>query len=419
MKKLNLTRYDFCSYSAFAAYALCSLSIPIVIVSMGNELNFPLDSGGMGAGGILHLVRSTAMVFTLLLCGIAARRFGKRRMMGISMIMMGAGIGLCAAAEVYWILIPFLLFAGLGEGLCEGIATPFVQDLHPESPERYVNIGHSFWSVGIGICVLGAGGLLTLGWSWRTVLLLCGAAAVLSGISFLWKENPEKRYPENAGSAGSAGNTALWQSTVKILKHPRFWTYCAGMFMGAGAEFCLTFWSAAYLQLNFLATAWVAGLGTAAIALGMFTGRNLFAFIAKGDNLKKILLYSSLGTIPLTLSLSLLKAEYFSSPGVLFSVLAGILFLCGIGIAPYWPTLQVLGVKNLSGLDSTLLYIYFSAVGVPGCGVFTYLIGVLGDRFGLTGAFYLIPASLLLYAAIIFLDGWIFPAEASEKQDVR
>jgi fucose permease len=136
----------------------------------------------------------------------------------------------------------------------------------------------------------------------------------------------------------------------------------------------------------------------------MFCGRNVFGHIATTGNLKKILLAASLGTIPLTLLLIFIKPEFFPNPTVMFAILMIILFFCGIGIAPYWPTLQVYGVSRMPEQDSTLLYIYFSAMGVPGCGFFTWIIGVLGDKFGLQGAFLLIPVSLVFYALIILID---------------
>ena len=129
-------RYDFAAYFAFTAYASCSLVIPIVLVKMGEDLNFPLDDGGMSSGGILHLARCIAMVFSLLSCGFIAGKFGKRMPMGVSLMLMGASIFGVAFAPAYWILIPLLLAAGFGEGICEGLATPFVQDLHPDNPEN-------------------------------------------------------------------------------------------------------------------------------------------------------------------------------------------------------------------------------------------------------------------------------------------
>lgn len=402
-RKLQLGRYDFAAFSAFTSYALCSLAVPVLMVAIGRDLNFPLDDGGMSAGGMLHLMRSVALVVALLVCGSVAGRFGKRRTMGICMLLTAAGVLVCASAPAYWILIPGILFAGFGEGVCEGVATPFMQDLHKDAPERYVNIAHAFWSVGIGLCVIVAGGLLSLGVEWRAILASTALIAIASGTLFLWKESPRSRYPEVKGGVAFS---EILRSSRAIAKAPRFWICCLAMFVGAGAEFGLTFWSATYLQLNFHTGAWVAGLGTGAIALGMFLGRIVFGCFARRELLRSILLGSALATIPITLLLAFLKPGVMPD-GLLFLVLFLILFLSGIGISPFWPTVQVYGVVNMPKLDSTMLYIYFSAIGVPGCGFFTWLMGFLGDRFGLTGAFLVVPASLILFSAVVFWECWI------------
>jgi len=401
MEKLKFGRYDAACFSSFTGYAMCSLSIPITLVAMGKELNFPLDRGGMAAGGVLHLIRSISIVAALMICGLIAGRIGKRRSMGMCMLCMGTGILLCSLAPSYAWLLPCLLLAGFGEGICEGMATPFVQDLHSDAPERYVNIAHSFWSIGIGICVLGAGGLLTLGVSWRVIMGGIGLLAAMTSVLFLWKENPQKKYPEQPSASDLP---EIWHLTGNIFRTPRFWLHCLAMFMGAGAEFCLTFWAAAYLQLTFQASAWIAGLGTAAIALGMFVGRNIFGYIAREDNLLRILFCAASATIPLTLLLAFVTPEFLPSRTLLFLLLTVLLVLCGIGIAPYWPTLQVYSVRNMPELDSTLMYIYLSAVGIPGCGFFTWLVGVLGNRFGLQGAFFLLPVTLAGYILVLCFD---------------
>ena len=69
---LRFGRYDYAAFSASVCFALCSLSIPLMIVEIGETLEFPLDRGGMAAGGMLHLFRSAAMVAALLLCGSIA-----------------------------------------------------------------------------------------------------------------------------------------------------------------------------------------------------------------------------------------------------------------------------------------------------------------------------------------------------------
>ena len=63
---LQFRRYDYAAFFAFAAYAASSLAIPLVLVDMGRSLNFPLDQGGMGTGGALHVCRSLTMMALLL-----------------------------------------------------------------------------------------------------------------------------------------------------------------------------------------------------------------------------------------------------------------------------------------------------------------------------------------------------------------
>ncbi|WP_294479627.1 sugar MFS transporter [uncultured Victivallis sp.] len=403
-KALQFGRYDYAAFTGSICFALCSLSIPLMIVEIGDALAFPLDRGGMAAGGLLHLFRSVAMVAALLLCGNIAGRIGKRRSMGGSLLCMGAGTLLCAFAPQYWMLIPWLLIAGFGEGICEGIATPFVQDLHPDAPERYVNIAHSFWSIGIAVVVVVVGGLWTLGAGWRAILAGIGIVTLLASALFLWRENPRRKYPE---AAGGAGFREIAHHALEIARVPRFWLCSLAMFFGAGAEFGLTFWSAAYVQLNFQTGAWVAGLGTGAVAFGMFLGRSGFGFFARPDYIRYVLLGSALCTIPVTLLLALLKPGILP-PALGFPTLFLLLILAGTGVATFWPSVQVYGVTTMPELDSTMLYICFSALGIPGCGIFTLLMGVIGDRYGLRGGILVIPVCLALFAAVIFLECWVF-----------
>ncbi len=398
------SKYNLASYAAFTAYAICSLIIPLALVQISRSLAFPLEAGGMGRGGALQLIRSGAKLVTLAVCCRAGAKFGNRRVLGWSMLLAGAGILICSAASCYAMLLPGLLLAGLGEGLIEGLGTPFVQELHPDAPEKYVSIAHSFWSVGIAVCVIGGGALLQTGVSWRIVLMLAGLAALTAAAGFTGGGS----VAETSSCREDNLKTTL-RRLAEIARRPRFWVYCLAMFIGAGAEFGLTFWSASFLQLRFRSSALLSGLGTGVIAAGMFLGRMAFGWIARGNRLKYILLGASLGTVIPAALLPLMCPEFFASPGAMYAALFILLFICGIGIAPYWPILQVYGVKQLPELDGTLLYICFSAVGIPGSGFFTWLLGMLGDRFGTSGAFAVIPVTLLGYAAIIFTEGWIFP----------
>ncbi|MEI6432305.1 MAG: MFS transporter, partial [bacterium] len=259
-------RYDYASFLAYFAYAAGSVAVPIALVSVAHDLGFQLDNGGMAEGGALHLGRTASIVVAMLLCGFLAGRWGKRRSLGISILLMSFGIGMCALAPSYGVLFLAIAVAGIGEGVIEGLATPFVQDLHPEEPGRYVNFSHAFWSIGVLATVLAAGALLSDGVSWRWVIGAIAVGAMIPALLFLLPDRSVNAYVEK--NEALDGRT-VWSHTRKILQTPLFWLFYAAMFVAGGGEFCVTFWCASYIQLNFSSSAWIGGVGTACFAAGM------------------------------------------------------------------------------------------------------------------------------------------------------
>ena len=410
--KLHLGRYDYASYGAFCAYACSSLVIPIVLVDLARSLNFPLEDGGMSDGGLMQICRGGAMVVALIACGGIGARFGKRLTMGLAMLMMGSGILAAAFVNSFGWLLPFLAIAGIGEGICEGMATPFVHDLHKSDQAGYVSIAHSFWSVGICFSVVLAGALVALGFSWRGIVAASGIFSMLVSLGFHWRERrgleyPEKRFQDSGGD--------VWRQTSLIVRCPRFWVYCLGMFVGAGAEFCLTFWSASFIRLHYGTSAWIGGLGTACLALGMFLGRSGYGKFVPENRQPHLLVIAAACGVPITIAMQFIDNAFIGSSGLSLIMQFFLMFLSGFSIAPYWPTLQVYGAKQLPELDSTMLFIWFSSVGIPGCAFFTWLMGFLGDHIGLEKSLYIVPASMAFYALLILLEAFVFPRRKCAK----
>ena len=84
----RMGRYDLAACLTYIAYSGSSVAVPVVLVEIAGELNFPLSSGGQGAGGALQISRSIFMVLAMVLCGFAAGRWGKRLTIGSSVIIM-------------------------------------------------------------------------------------------------------------------------------------------------------------------------------------------------------------------------------------------------------------------------------------------------------------------------------------------
>lgn len=392
---MTFGRYDYAAFTSFFTYASGSVIVPVALVSLARDLGFSLEEGGMTAGGALHFGRTIPMVAAMLLCGFAAGRWGKRRTFGVAVAVMGLGIALCAMAPIYGILLCALMMAGVGEGFIEGLATPFVQDLHPNEPGRYINFSHSFWSIGVLVTVLFSGGLIALGVSWRLLMGMVAALGLIASAMLLSPESQENRYPEHP-------EPIHWKTVcshaMTIFGVRRFWLFFAAMFVAGGGEFCLTYWCASFIQLNFVDSAWAGGIGTGCFAAGMVLGRTGWGYLIRQHQLKVLIVYSALAGVLITLSFPFLSNLY---------ALCVLLFLAGVATAPFWPSVQSYCADRIPEADSTMLFILLSCAGIPGCGAFTLLMGYIANRSGdLSKAFYLVPACYLVLALLIGYDWW-------------
>ncbi len=391
-RRLAFGRYDYAAFLSFFVYAAGTVVLPLTLVALADDLGFSLQQGGMTAGGALHLFRTVAIVAAMLLCGFVAGRKGKRLTIGFSVLLLAAGLALCALAPSYLILLLALLLAGAGEGTIEGLATPFVHDLHPQEPGRYINFAHSFWSVGVMLTVLAGGWLLAGRGSWRLAIGAVSALAFVAALFLLVPARPGHAYPEHP-------EPLHWKTVARqaraIMRMPRFWLFFAAMFLAGGGEFCLTYWSASYLQINFGTSAFGGGAGLACFAGGMVLGRTGWGCLIHQRHLSTLVLGSALAGTAVTL---LLPLQTQVAPLML------ILFFSGICTAPFWPSIQSYCTDRLPTADKTMLLIMLSCAGIPGCGVFTWLMGLAANRYGLRPAFFLVPACYLAIAILMAAD---------------
>jgi len=350
---------------------------------MGSRKRFPRTTG---------VILIASLVAALLLCGFIGGRTGKRLAIGFALLLLTAGLALCATAPSYGVLLAALLLAGCGEGTIEGLATPFVHDLHPQDSGRYINFSHSFWSVGVMVTVLAVGWLLAGRGSWRLAVSAVAVLAFASALLLLLPARPGHGYPEHP-------EPLHWKAVARqaraIMRMPLFWLFFAAMFLAGGGEFCLTYWSASYLQLNFGTSAFGGGAGLACFAGGMVLGRTGWGVLIHQRHLSTLVLVSALAGTAVTL---LLPMQSQVGPLML------VLFLAGVCTAPFWPSIQSYCADRLPAADKTMLMIMLSCAGIPGCGFFTWLMGLVANHHGLRPAFFMVPACYLAIAAIIALD---------------
>ena len=212
---LKLSRFDYATYLGYAGYASGSVIIPMVLVAISGELGMDLASGGA-----LHLIRSGVMIFSMILSGWAAEHFGKKAILGCSMLLIAAGLMLCSAASGYCLLAGAIILIGLGNGFFESLATGFTQDLHADdNPGRYINITHSFWPLGILLTVMGAGIFMEYNGQWRIPVITAAALLLIPCILFLCR----------AKKSSSKTEKFQFSKAAAPLKNPRFLIFLAAL----------------------------------------------------------------------------------------------------------------------------------------------------------------------------------------------
>ena len=393
----KLGRYDVATFATYIAYSSCSVIVPVVLIEIARTLNFPLESGGQGAGGALQIGRSIFMVIAMIFCGFMAGCWGKRLTIGYSVLLMGAGIGIAAVAPSYGIIFLALSVAGFGEGIIEGLSTPVLQDLHEnDEPSRYINFGHGFWSIGIVLMTLLVGVLLTLQVNWRYILTGVALCSIPPALLFLLPGKKDVFKKEKVDFS------TVCKHTGTIMKSGRFWIFFCLMFLGGGAEFGLTFWASSFVRINFSATPLQGALATLIFSVGMIVGRLGSAAVIPQKRLFHLLLFTAGSGIFAGILLSLTTSLY----------LAYLLFLLlGISCSPLWPSSQSYCTDRMPELDSTVVYIILSCAGTPGCGLLSWLLGKCGDIFSLRISVLLVPLCLLLFVSLLLFERLKWPVK--------
>ncbi len=126
----------------------------------------------------------------------------------------------------------------------------------------------------------------------------------------------------------------------------------------------------------------------------MIVGRMGGGILIRQKRLKEFLVYTALAATGISLFFPFLQS---------LSMLFVLLFFTGIATGPFWPSVQSYCSTRMT-VDNTMLFILLSAAGIPGCGFFTAVMGILGDHCGLRYSFFLIPFCFIVLAALIGID---------------
>jgi fucose permease len=374
-KASKVTKLDIASWAAFMMVATTAIIVPVSLPEISKTF-----STNYAEGGALESAKSVVILIMLLLSGILAQRWGKKRFLALGQFLYVVGFLMASVSQSYITLVLALMLLGVGGGLAEALLNPLIVDIHGQDSGRFLNISHAFFPVGVMTAALLFGELLTLGFPWRALFQIAAVGALVVAILFTVlrfppAERDDSSYPRQFAS---------------ILSLAGFWLFALAIFLGGSIESALTFWSRTYVESYLSDLPRAGALAVVVFAAAMATGRFLAGYLSHKVSYNTILISSAILGVGVSFML-----PYATSLPTFYTLLA----LAGLATASFWPTILAEADAYLP-VNTTILFVLLASAGILGFGFTPWVMGIIGDTAELRTGFIIIPA---LFAGLILL----------------
>lgn len=290
-KKLTPAKAMVAAISGYAMDGFDLLILGFMLSAISNDLG--LNTSQAGSLVTWTLIGS---VIGGIVFGHLSDRFGRVRMLSLTILMFAVFTGLCAIAQGYYDLLIYRALAGMGLGGEFGIGMAMIAEVWPASKRNrasaYVGIG---WQLGVLAAAFITPFLLSI-IGWRGMFLVGLFPAVASYFIRHDASEPEQFTREHKAKGELSFTARLgllvkdWQTAKTSLG---IFILCAVQNFG---YYGLMIWMPSYLasKLGFSLTA--SGNWTAVTVIGMIIGIWLFGFLADHFARWKIFLIYQIGS---------------------------------------------------------------------------------------------------------------------------
>ena len=173
-----------------------------------------------------------------------------------------------------------------------------------------------------------------------------------------------------------------------------FWFSFAGFFLSICAEFATSFWSASLISNRTEASAAISTLAVIAFGSGVGTGRwyagRLLKRFHADEQLKMALILQFIAF-----------GLFWSSHNLVFSLIT--LFIVGLGISVQFPLFTLRMVAFSEGRPDLAIGKSSIAAGIA-IGSSPLLLGILGDNFGISRAYIMVPVLIALCLTMVLFS---------------
>lgn len=383
MNHRNLANYLFYSIMFLFAMVLTILSPLLTEIAKTYSLS-------MAQTGVIFTANFIGFVLFILIGGILADRLGKRLIMAISLAGFALSMLLLPlASNFYTALIMIISIGGFG-GSIQSTVSALIADVNTDNPSFYLNSAQVFFGLGAIIGPMGAGILLTAGFSWQVCYFILGGLALVVTAGFVMIKLPPV----------SKSEKITWTSFTKLAVDPKLLIVCLCMFLYTGSEVGGWGWMSAFLKQNLKFTATKSSIAIALFWGGMTIGRFICGRLSLRYNIRNIIIGLAFSSTVVTVLSGFVVSE--------FVVLANIVAM-GFAYSSLWPMIASYGGNYHQEYSGTVYALLVSSGGV-GAMIIPFIMGVLAQNINIRMAM-ISPGIAFLLIALIFLNLKKLPGE--------
>ncbi len=329
-------------------------------------------------------LHGTAMGVASIAAGYAnphlAHKFGRTKSQWIGLGIFLVGLFLFVISPPVILTIPATLIAGFGTSMVINTMLSSMSHHYGKAAEVAIPQANGIASVGFvtGTALIGTIASLYPNF-WRLGLLLAIPVAVVLVLVGREKET-EEHVPDESGP--QSGKMSA-----------KFWLAWFGFVACISSEFATSFWSAALLKDRVGSTAAISTVAIVALGTGMGVGRWFGGLVLKNFKLDNQLL-------------GLVALQFFGfvafwlSHSMIISLIC--LFVIGLGISMQFALAAIRLVSFSDNRPDLAIGKSSLAAGIAIAGA-PFLLGFLGDNFGISRAYIMVPVLIAIAFIIIKL----------------
>lgn len=360
--RLHRDRLTLYSYSTLLAYVWALYGVGPALLLLRDEHGYSRTVSS------LHSVALSAGIVTLGLVGERiTNRLGRARAVEVGSVLVGIGVLLLVYGPTPPASIPGGFLIGFGGSMLTNPMNAFLTIHHREHGPAAIAESNAGAALAGLLVPLFMGGLVAIDVDWRFALIT-GVALFAIGRVFRG-DGTQLDIDEPKHEHAHAKLPALY-----------WWSWFA-VALCIGAEFCFMLWSGDLLRDRANVSTAIAAAGLSAVAIGMMISRIASSQLLRHFSMQQLFVVAT------TLALLMWVPMWLSSNAV---VMLACMFVIGLGIGAHFPIGMSRMLAAAPGMLEEAAARSSLAAGLAG-GSMPFVLGILGDAFGIHAAFLVVP----------------------------